>query len=240
MRVVRLPHSGLPAVARNRGVAETTAPYVAFLDADDVWLPAKLVRQVALLDGASDVGVVHCRSVHDGPAGEVEPELPETPRAPGAMFPLLATRNFVHNSAVVVRRDLLQRFGPLDEDPRLRGNEDYDLWLRLAPHTGFACVEQPLLRYRVHERGISSDRVVMGAGAILALEKAQLRDPGLFAGLGADFLRNVGIARCVAGLRGRGRRDLLASLRRQPLSLLAWKWLALSLLPARLIERLRA
>ena len=238
VRLIRQQHGGLPAIARNRGIRETSAPTIAFLDADDVWLPAKLALQAALLAAEPELGLVHCLAVHVSEAGQYEPELPATPRGIGAMLPLLAARNFIHNSAVLVRRELLDSHGMLDEDTRLRGNEDYELWLRLAPHTAFACIEQPLLRYRVHERGISNDRRTMGAGAILALEKAQARDPDRFAVLGEVFLRNVGIARCIAGLPGHGRRELIAALRRRPDSLLAWKWLILTLLPTRLLARL--
>jgi glycosyltransferase involved in cell wall biosynthesis len=58
-------------VARNRGLAEATGDYVAFLDADDYWLPGKLSRQLVVLKSDPAVGLVHTEVLYvDSPTGQ--------------------------------------------------------------------------------------------------------------------------------------------------------------------------
>jgi glycosyltransferase involved in cell wall biosynthesis len=231
IRLLALEHSGLPAVARNRGLAASESRYVAFLDADDLWRPDKLARQVALADSRPDVGLVHTgfERLRDG---VLEP-FPTPPglTAPGSQFERLALGNYVANSTVLLRRDLLTRQGLFDEDPRLRGTEDFELWLRLSPHTTFAYVDELLAVYRLHPGNLGQGRQ-MGLGYVTAMEKMERLHPELAAGLGVPYWRLLGYQRCLFGLRGRGRRELLRVLRRRPDDRFAWRWLARSFLPA--------
>src|SRR5207253_564512 len=61
-RLVRQRHAGQPRT-KNRGLAEARAPFVAFLDADDVWAPTKLARQVELFRSDAALGVVATRRI---------------------------------------------------------------------------------------------------------------------------------------------------------------------------------
>jgi glycosyltransferase involved in cell wall biosynthesis len=216
IRVERSAHSGLPAVGRNRAIERTTGRYVALLDADDVWYPRKLELQVAVLESRPEVGLVHAPADRLVRGERVPAERLAPPSAAD-----LVRENSIFSSSVVVRRELLERHGAFDPDPELWGSLDYELWLRLLPHTQFAYVGEPLLAYRVHERQMSARRGRMEAGALRALEKARAR-PSPF---DRELTRSIGIQKAVLARPGRGRRELADAIRRDPRDLLAWKWL---------------
>ena len=113
--------NGGPAAARNHGAREARGEWLAFLDADDRWLPEKLARQLASAK-TPDVALVYSRPpMH---AGRVI--------SPMADFDTLWQRNFLITSAVMVRRDVFKRHDGFDEERALIGVEDYNLWLRMA------------------------------------------------------------------------------------------------------------
>jgi glycosyltransferase involved in cell wall biosynthesis len=227
IRLLTIEHSGLPAVARNCGLAASESRYVAFLDADDLWRPEKLTRQVAVLDSRPELGLVHTGFEQLRDDG-LEPYLPPAgSTAGGPQFERLAVGNYIANSSVLVRRELLDRYGFFDEDPRLRGTEDFELWLRLSPRTTFGYVAEPLLVYRLHAANLGRGEQ-MGLGLVTALEKMERIHPGAVASMGASYWRTLGYYRLHFGLEGRGRRELLLALRRNPRDRLAWRWLARS------------
>ena len=121
--LLRQPNGG-PASARNAGVRATSAAWVAFLDADDSWLPHKMKAQMAL---ATDprAGLLH------GAARADRPPLPAD-----MDFDMLWRRNRICTSMTVVRREAFDALGGFLEAPDLIGAEDYSLWLRIA-HAGW-------------------------------------------------------------------------------------------------------
>lgn len=124
------------SAARNTGLAISDAPFVAFLDADDVWTPDKLALQLEIFKKSDrPLGFVHCSFFLIDEVGKRRPELshdsPSLLR--GNVFPrLLRERNILSGSAsaVLIRRDVLNRAGRFNE--QLYYGEDWDLWLRLA------------------------------------------------------------------------------------------------------------
>lgn len=164
--VIRQTQRG-PAAARNRGIAASSAPLLAFLDADDWYAPAKLEREVERLQelGASCV----CSD-----AWLVRGERVLSAKNDGKDVPSVLTLerllrgNPIICSTVVVRREAVVAVGMFDEDPTLIATEDYDLWLRLARVEPIAYLAEPLAFYRLHEGSLSTNvRFLPGVDRIL-------------------------------------------------------------------------
>jgi glycosyltransferase involved in cell wall biosynthesis len=146
--IVRLRPSGRPSRPRNVGIARARAPYVAFLDADDLIKPDKLSATVAALDRHPEagfafadferidaVGEVIAPSVIVGypvfstlasvPVGDGWYLIPQAELARGLLY-----ENFIGTSGVVLRKQLLTEIGPFDDS--IVYSEDRDLWFRLS------------------------------------------------------------------------------------------------------------
>src|SRR5690606_34001769 len=124
-RVLQQANAG-PGAARNRGAAASTSELIAFLDADDLFEPDKLARQVAALASAPDAaGACSDALVLGGPRDG-------TRRNAGRRLPpVLRLRDLLHAnpviaSSVVLRRSAFAAAGGFDEDPVLIATEDYD------------------------------------------------------------------------------------------------------------------
>jgi teichuronic acid biosynthesis glycosyltransferase TuaG len=162
-RYVRESHGG-EAPARNRGLEEATGALVAFVDADDEWLPEKLARQVAFMQKlGSSFSYTDCYLVRDG--NRVRYSTLARPRHGEILSPLIddwLDQAFILPTEVMASRSLLQSAGGFETGLPTPGHVDYGLWLKLALRgTRFDYLHEPLaLWYRGH-KSVSSDAVEM-------------------------------------------------------------------------------
>jgi glycosyltransferase involved in cell wall biosynthesis len=164
VRLIRQANQGA-AVARNRGVREARGTWVAFLDADDVWLPGKLAAQADKLLADPGARLVYTAwQVWPGEApspgaaelaalleGADEPSRWEGPS--GWIYPELLLDCALWTSTVMVHRSVFDEVGVFDTG--LRIGEDYDLWLRISRATRILRVDRPFALYRAHAASIT-------------------------------------------------------------------------------------
>jgi len=130
--VVRNRNSGLPAVPRNEAIRMARGAYLAFLDADDVWMPGKLAQQVAFMVDHPEFPLTHTACmVMDAEGRDLYVRNHGNYPPNGDCLAELLRKTFICLSTVVVRRDLLVKSGLFSEDPGLRYNsEDQEFFLR--------------------------------------------------------------------------------------------------------------
>lgn len=165
-----------PSGARNTGIRATQGEYVAFLDADDIFLPEKLCRQASYLDSHPEIGVVYSDGFlfrYSGATMERRPLLDSgyldaNLGGPHTNAKHLALRNALPIHAALVRRDCLEDVGLFDES--VQAFEDWDLWYRLGTRYSFAYLAGCVAGYRVTGQNISADspRMLEGKQKVMA------------------------------------------------------------------------
>jgi glycosyltransferase involved in cell wall biosynthesis len=174
VRVVRIAHGG-EAAAKNAAAGAATGDFLAFLDADDRFLPERLARIGALACERPDLDVITTDAylVYDG-------EIVGRCYSEGHRFEedaqreSILARNFVLGLAAV-RRARFEAVGGFDTS--IGYTTDWDLWIRLiltGSEVGF--VPEPLAEYRLHEASMSARRAAMSRGRLDTLARAAARD----------------------------------------------------------------
>ncbi len=150
VRYVHQSNQG-PAAARNRGILEARAGLIAFLDADDTYLPDKLSQQAKTLDDQPDAGLVAGGHLFVNDAGQSVAERQPWRSHPQLDLPTWLCSCPITMNSVMVRREWLARAGGFDLGLGSQ-SEDRDLWLRLS-YLGCRMVWTPLAvcTYRIHE-----------------------------------------------------------------------------------------
>jgi glycosyltransferase involved in cell wall biosynthesis len=143
IRVIRQSNAGA-AAARNAGVAATKGEYLAFLDADDLWLPGRLSRTLAALQDSPQAVLSFCDYLLVDKCGKVL-HRNFVGRAPSHRD-LLQGGCPILPSAVTIRRTAYESVGGFNE--HLRAGEDPYLWLVLSERGSFQYVPEQLVLYR--------------------------------------------------------------------------------------------
>jgi glycosyltransferase involved in cell wall biosynthesis len=148
IRLFSRPNAGLPAT-RNFAIAQGQGSLIAPLDADDLWHPEKLTRQVAAMQASPEIGLVYCWALEIDDNDLIIPPVRDGSNAHGRVLAeLVATSNFIVSASnPLIRRSYLDAVGGYDASMRL-GAEDWQFYLALARICEFAVVPAHLVGYR--------------------------------------------------------------------------------------------
>lgn len=218
IRLVQQKNAGV-SVARNHGVSLSDGELLAFLDADDVWLPEKLERQIERFKVDSEIGLVHCSMTLIDPDDQAIGEITDGQEGFISHEFLRLERGVVigAGSTALVKRKLFYEAGGFD--PRQSTAADWDFCYRVSRKCKIGFVSTPLVLYRMHGTNMHGNIRAMEHDLLLGFEKAFAEDTQhlrqirrvcygnlyrtlagsyLHAGQYADFLRN-----CVKSLYSR-------------------------------------
>ena len=154
-KVFRQEHRGAGA-ARNRAIMESTCRNVAFLDADDEWLPEKLERSLRALEGSGLVLVAHNYVRRELDGTETVVDCAKRFSSGGDAYVSLYKRGYMPTCAVVAPRSEVLAAGGFDTT--LAAAQDFELWLAMLKDPGarFLIFEDALARYHIQRDGITS------------------------------------------------------------------------------------
>jgi glycosyltransferase involved in cell wall biosynthesis len=148
---VRQPNAG-PGAARNRGILEAKYPWIAFLDADDEWLPDRLESQIRILQAHPDLAWVtsnFLRSDSQGRSGSHFAVPGNSPRPERlSFFTAFLQNRWGCTDTLLIRRDVFEQVGPFRGEHNT--TEDLDMWFRIAfDYPDIGIVYEPLAVYHL-------------------------------------------------------------------------------------------
>ena len=144
LKIFSQPHAGV-AAARNAGVAISLGKYIAFLDSDDLWSPAKLEIQADFMERNSGVHICQTQEIWIRGGVRVNPKARHR-KPSGDIFRRSLELCLISPSAVMMTKELFYWVGGFDESFPVC--EDYDLWLRIAARHPVFLIDTPLATKR--------------------------------------------------------------------------------------------
>ena len=203
--LLQQPNLGVSA-ARNHGIREATSDWIALLDSDDRWLPAKLEAQFALLKEHPDHRLCHTEETWIRNGQRVN-QMHKHRKSGGYIYSQCLPLCIISPSSALLHRTLLEDVGLFDET--LPACEDYDLWLRICAREPVLFVDSPQIeKYGGHEDQLSRRHWGMDRFRIRALEKmlaSELLTPDQESETVAMLLRKAAILE--QGARKRGKQE---------------------------------
>lgn len=157
----KIENSGGPAKPRNLGIQKAKGKYIAFVDDDDIWLPTKLEKQVAILEQNTDFGLVHgcCEVINEDGVlqNKIIGRLRNVLDKHGNVKEKMMGRWTVMMPTSFVRKEIIDKVGFFNENMPVAG-EDTEFWARCSFETHFYYLDEPLVQYRIHQNNISGNK----------------------------------------------------------------------------------
>ena len=141
IKVIKKANKG-PSAARNRGIKAAKGGWIAFLDSDDVWKPGKLEKQVQFIKDNPEIKICQTEEIWIRNGKRVNPRKKHEMHS-GWIYEQCLPLCIVSPSSVMIHRDVFEKVGLFDET--MLACEDYDLWLRIAPHYPICLVREKLI-----------------------------------------------------------------------------------------------
>ena len=219
-RVHAIYHERNLGISRSRDDAIRIAQgeYLAFCDADDVWLPMKLARQLELLEKYPEHDVTYCDAKiideHGIETGErFSDEFPVPGAGSGRIFQKLCQRNFVNIQTAVLRRECISEGGYFDDGEGIKLVDDWWFWLRISYHHSFIYSDEVLAKYRVHPKSTGHiKRQAYKLNRVKVLHRILKNYPAIPAKLKAEIYYHMGVALMGRGKQKNARRCFIRSM----------------------------
>lgn len=172
--------NGGVAAARNHGIAEARGEYIAPIDADDLWRPTKIEKQMKeMRDRGPKVGLVYTWFAGIDEKGRIV--FKAHPSDEGHVLAKMCLENVPGNaSSALMRRKAVLEAGGYDPSLRLRnaqGCEDWKLYFAIAENYEFAVIREFLTYYRVTAGSMSTDVLRMLRSHDLVLSDSRKTHP---------------------------------------------------------------
>lgn len=152
IKIFQQKNSG-SAVARNFGVKQASGSWIAFIDADDIWLPDKLEKQ---LKHCSNHVWSHTDLYFLGDHYPEHTKTTEfTAKSAGFIFENLLIENSIGTSSVLMKKKTFEELGGFNT--HYRALQDWDFWLRASVKNRVCYYDEPLVYYRMHSASVSRD-----------------------------------------------------------------------------------
>jgi len=152
-----IDNNGILAKSRNLGIKLSSSKWIAFLDSDDWWTNKKLEKIKKIIESNKDFDLIYHKLYISDPKKKISLRKNLYSRNSNNFFKdLIIKGNFIPNSSVVVKKDLLLKVNGISEDKNCFASEDYNCWIKIAKITNnFYFLNESLGYYYINPKGSS-------------------------------------------------------------------------------------
>lgn len=187
VRYFYIPHQGVSR-ARNYGIERARGEFIAFLDADDLWLPEKLEKQIGVFNSDQELMLVFTEHRFFDSNGIREATFSKKERLmKGDVVKNIFLYSHVALPTVMVRKNVFQEIGYFDEN--LNVAEDDNLWIRIALKFRIQLLDEVLVHCRMTENSLSRTTSNVVTGVLKNVELIEKKYPDLRKRLGRVNIR---------------------------------------------------
>jgi len=154
IKLIKLEDNSGPAIARNRAIKEAKGRYIAFLDADDIWMKDKLEKQIGFMQ-ENEIAFSFTEYIKIDEHSNVISDIIERPQK--VSYTMMLKSNYIPCLTVVYDTQILSKVYM----PLILKRQDYALWLKLLKKIDYAyCYKEALAKYRFYSGSLSSNKFV--------------------------------------------------------------------------------